>query len=1375
MLLNITLTTTPDAGTAAADSLSGYMWAIYPIMFIAAWAGLGYLWNYKYRPRQTKAGRATQSFNAILGKVIKLAFFEDRYPLTKIKNPAAQKHATWRNLNRLMLGVSIAMSAFGSPNAIWAWVFLIVIIAMRSNKVFSARHRVLMRMFEVAAVELKYPRNANLSPWGWVSIQKWDNLTTPGTTHVQFPASYKSEDQRNRDNFERHFNGTVTDDNTWVYEWKTSQSTVICSPVEHIPTMAHYPGSADREWNEIPIGLGANGEVVWDIKTVPHALITGTTGGGKEVSILTNILTAHGMKKIGDLKVGDILFDPEGNPTKVTHLHPIITPAKAYEMTFSNGEKIVADPDHLWETETRTARLSRFNGVKKEDKRSRSYWLDKSTVEALDALVEATGTEETIAISEMATLIGKSAETGILHQIAKEIGVAEEIRPKVKYHYNAQIVKQKQNVSYINSAEFMSIYNASKSNPSVKMPISKNQWDKLRELNNELRDSDTMTIDSIVEYLNATKVTATWIKANFDSSLALKDAVADLYDKAEKVKMPWPDKIFSIDSEYINSRQFATLIDAEFNKTIKSKFDIIKKQAKDTYIVNEEVELIVPEKVVERFGNPYYVYPKRMFIERLLQHNQTPLNDQRHKRIFPEIRTTQDIVDTLRTTGETVYTNHSIRKTAPLNLPEKELPIHPYALGAWLGDGFSSAGVICGLDHQVFEYMNEIGYIATEKSLATKKGKGHDDFRSVYFPKLARELRKEGLLLSKGRSIRVDGTLKKIPAEYLTASIEQRRELLRGLLDTDGTVKDNGAVQLATSNPQLRDDAKVLIASLGYLPFVSEKLPTYMSQGEKKTSANIAYTLTFQADPADRLFHLDRKNKVHAERFNSNNLHSTTDAHYIVDIREVEPVPMRCISVDSPTRLFAVGNSLIPTHNSTIQRNLIFHCIQHSDRWSFLGVDVKRVELKPYKQYDSAVVGIATNVEDGVEICRFARDEMMDRYEKMEDLGVNHFLDLPNPPKALMVMIDESYMFLAPSGIKTDEGKAEDEIKGEASKILGDIARLGRASGVHLVLATQRPDAKVIYGELKQNLAARIAAGRMDSIASSMTLDNENATRLPGGIKGRGFYQQFGEGEQFQGYFAPQDWIDKWLAGEIVVHGKEDAEAAKGKGKKKRKSRKEVPDATDAPVSITSVGDDKPKKKGGLLGKIQAFNDSHAPKGGDTSDEGKDTPVPTPKAMEDNLFDEESTHDFEAELLNDMKSEPVDSFDDEDFEDYDDNLNSPAPAPLTQSLFDEEDFDFMNDDVIAPAPAPKASPAQSRPNVSKPMPKPVRQSAPAAEKPVASAPKSAVSRPAPVVNKPEPAAKPVAPRPAGGVPARPKAPTSLPARPTLPKRPQMPQ
>ena len=56
----------------------------------------------------------------------------------------------------------------------------------------------------------------------------------------------------------------------------------------------------------------------------------------------------------------------------------------------------------------------------------------------------------------------------------------------------------------------------------------------------------------------------------------------------------------------------------------------------------------------------------------------------------------------------------------------------------------------------------------------------------------------------------------------------------------------------------------------------------------------------------------------------------------------------------------------------------------------------------------------------------------------------------------------------------TDEGKAEDELKGEAQMIIGSIARLGRAAGVHLTIATQRPDASLIPGETRDNLGVRI-------------------------------------------------------------------------------------------------------------------------------------------------------------------------------------------------------------------------------------------------------------------------------------------------------------
>lgn len=564
--------------------LAQFPWMLIPVGTLFLWIGVGYIWNNTVRPRRAAQGIATASFNNILGRLLRFVFKEDKYPIMKkgadgqpnseLRFPKYSKLIVWRNLYAVGLILPFVLSIFKNSAAPWILGATVLIIATRVSKVFAARHNVLVRMFEVAASEMGYPREANLNPWGWVQITEWEQLMIPGETHVMFPNKYKAEEMRNRDNFERHFNGTVTDDNTWIYAWKSSKSMVTCSPVTHIPEFAPYPGSADGEWNKIPLGLGTDGELFWDVANAPMALVTGTTGGGK----------------------------------------------------------------------------------------------------------------------------------------------------------------------------------------------------------------------------------------------------------------------------------------------------------------------------------------------------------------------------------------------------------------------------------------------------------------------------------------------------------------------------------------------------------------------------------------------------------------------------------------------------------STIQRNIIFHCIQHPDRWRFLGIDVKRVELSGFAKYEPVVMGIATDVPDGVEIIRYAKEEMEKRYQKMQDAGVNHFKDLPDKMHALMIMVDETFMFLSQSGIKTDEGKEEDALKGEASKLIGDIARLGRACGVHLILATQRPDATVIYGELKQNLAMRVAAGRADTIPSQMTLDNDEATRLPGHIKGRGYLQVFGEGEQFQGYLAPLQWIDRYINEDKewldywAEHGKELDQIGEAPEAIEQAPQKQgfLTKALAKGKSKTSPNDsesfdfgssDEKSKKSGLLGKINALNE----------------------------------------------------------------------------------------------------------------------------------------------------------------------------------------
>jgi len=216
------------------------------------------------------------------------------------------------------------------------------------------------------------------------------------------------------------------------------------------------------------------------------------------------------------------------------------------------------------------------------------------------------------------------------------------------------------------------------------------------------------------------------------------------------------------------------------------------------------------------------------------------------------------------------------------------------------------------------------------------------------------------------------------------------------------------------------------------------------------------------------------------------------------------------------------------TGKSVLQRNIVFHTIQHNYRWRFLGIDLKRVELTPYNRYKKTVMGIATEVDQGLEVLKYVNNEMMDRYKMMEEQGKNNLMDLDDPPYCILLMIDEATMFLGASGSKTEEGKAEDAMKAEASDLVGKILRLGRAAGIHMVVAMQRPDATVLRGEFKANMDVRLAAGRMDSTPSAMILDSGEAVNLPG-IKGRGLIRVGGSLDTFQGYFAQPDWIDDFI------------------------------------------------------------------------------------------------------------------------------------------------------------------------------------------------------------------------------------------------------
>ena len=159
--------------------------------------------------------------------------------------------------------------------------------------------------------------------------------------------------------------------------------------------------------------------------------------------------------------------------------------------------------------------------------------------------------------------------------------------------------------------------------------------------------------------------------------------------------------------------------------------------------------------------------------------------------------------------------------------------------------------------------------------------------------------------------------------------------------------------------------------------------------------------------------------------------------------------------------------------------------------------------------------------------------------------------EIENNDKLYCIAVDspEHQFLIGENGIpthNTDEAKEADELKGEAKMIISSIARLGRASGVHLVVATQRPDADLIAGETRANLAVRIGCGRLDPSASQMLLGSNVGARTPSNPPGGIYVQIHGRGNRGQGFFAPTDWLEGYYAKHPEQRPKLDGEEAEG-------------------------------------------------------------------------------------------------------------------------------------------------------------------------------------------------------------------------------------
>lgn len=304
--------------------------------------------------------------------------------------------------------------------------------------------------------------------------------------------------------------------------------------------------------------------------------------------------------------------------------------------------------------------------------------------------------------------------------------------------------------------------------------------------------------------------------------------------------------------------------------------------------------------------------------------------DQRHVTERSSVKTTEAIAASVRV-GSDHRANHSIPVASPLDLPVANLPVDPYLLGYWLGDGHSVHSVISVSDEDLSPLLDQVaaagyhhrvhrdGTSAWRVAISTSPiGRGSRDSMA-------------GRLWSLGLK-----SNKHIPPQYLRASALQRRALLAGLLDSDGTVSaESGRVAFAVTCQALAMDFLELARSLGY----QATLRTKPVQGRREATST-CYTIGFLVDGADVPFRLPRK----AERVQGRGKKSAR--RYITEVRPVPSVPVRCIEVAAEDHMYLAGRSMVATHNSILLLQAAVHMARTTGRpVAFHSLEMTRDEL----------------------------------------------------------------------------------------------------------------------------------------------------------------------------------------------------------------------------------------------------------------------------------------------------------------------------------------------------------------------------------------------------------------------------------------------
>ena len=304
-------------------------------------------------------------------------------------------------------------------------------------------------------------------------------------------------------------------------------------------------------------------------------------------------------------------------------------------------------------------------------------------------------------------------------------------------------------------------------------------------------------------------------------------------------------------------------------------------------------------------------------------------NKHKGKDVQPRVMTTLEMLEAGVVRTYPGDTRERVKFFIPMNeavqWPEANLPLDPYVIGAFIGNGGLTQNplTLSSDDVAVVRRVGEtLGY-------EPKKASVHN-YSWVFktgekFGKSDKLAQTADLFTELPELVGVYSAERRIPRQYMTASIEQRWELVRGLFDTDGTVDASTCrynVRYSTFSQGLAEDVRELLFSLG----VSNTMKAYTrTKDDGRVLVEYVVNVKSSNDDKARFFWLERKRAIAKEAQTATEGRERVKRFDMVGISKIEKLPYResasCIYVDHPEHLYQAGDFIV-THNTEVTKQL---------------------------------------------------------------------------------------------------------------------------------------------------------------------------------------------------------------------------------------------------------------------------------------------------------------------------------------------------------------------------------------------------------------------------------------------------------------------